>query len=60
MGAESTVRASQGSGVQASAQQLGRADRDHGERLLRFLSRLSRFGLAADGQPLLRAAKPGL
>ena len=32
---------------------------DQGERLLRFLGRLSRFGLAADAEPLLRPAKPG-
>jgi len=35
------------------------AERDAGDSLLRFLSRLAAFGLAAGREPLLKPAKPG-
>ena len=34
------------------------AEREAGDSLLRFLSRLSAFGLAADRDPLLKPVKP--
>ena len=37
----------------------GERDGDVAEALLRFLGRLSRFGLAAGMDPLLKPAKPG-
>lgn len=35
------------------------AERDMGDSMLRFLSQLARFGLAAGRDPLLKPAKPG-
>lgn len=34
-------------------------EQDAGDNLLRFLTRLARFGLAADPEPLLRPLKRG-
>ena len=42
----------------ANAAELRREESDAGDALLRFLSRLSRFGLAASPDPLLKPAKP--
>ena len=43
----------------ADAADARRIELDAGDALLRFLSRLSRFGLAAGPDPLLKPAKPG-
>ena len=45
-----------GTGAAAEAR---RVEIDAGDALLRFLSRLSRFGLAAGPDPLLKPAKSG-
>lgn len=43
----------------ADAAEVRRGESDAGDALLRFLSQLSRFGLAAGPDPLLKPAKPG-